>query len=184
MNENVPPERRLSKEAGEGFCELVAYRLLEVLNDTGGIERLMRNNYTGGQIRLFVEAYRTYDFQRIVDWVQYGTNPQLLAHDPDRVRDVVMPRPRSTGPVYPPLSQGVRREPEQLTLRALIGSPDRRVALINDTALMQGESGRVLVGTNRVEVRCLEVRSDGASVEVTETQERLELRIEEKESVE
>lgn len=46
---------------------------------------------------------------------------------------------------------------------------------MNDTSLMPGDEARVLVGTNRVAVRCLEVGSRSVVLELLEDGTRVEL---------
>jgi len=93
--ENVPPSRRrtLSHDAHEGFCELVAYMFVDAQGDADQKKMILRNHYTRGQIDLFVEAERRFGFNDIVDWMQYGTDKLLSKDEPNRIRDVLIPRP-------------------------------------------------------------------------------------------
>jgi hypothetical protein len=176
VREHVKPERQLARVAEEGFCELVAYRVLQQMTQPEALGRLLRNNYTQGQIQLFLEADQAYDFQRVIDWMERGRTHYLLKDDPERFRDVKPVSSVLRKPVVPP-AQGVRRGPEELVLRSVLGTGDRRVALVNDSALMPGDEVRVLVGTNRVAVRCLEVGANTVTLEKVEDGERIELRI-------
>ena len=67
--------------------------------------------------------------------------------------------------------------PDTLTLIGIVGTGDRRLALINDRSLKQGESGKVRVGATNVVVRCLEIGSESVAIEVDGSPERKELRL-------
>jgi hypothetical protein len=178
-SEHVEPERGLAQTAEEGFCELVARIVLEAMGETEAADRVLRNSYTQGQIHLFLEAYRAYDFQRILDWMERGRTAYLLRDDPDRIRDVQRVVRVLKEPIYPP-PQGVRRGPEELLLRSVLGAGERRVALVNDTSLMVGDEARVLVGTNKVAVRCLEVGADFVVLHLVAEGTRIELQVQER----
>ena len=71
LNENLSEARKqsLSRDANEGFCELVSYRLMEAQNEAAQKKLILSNAYTRGQIHLFLEAERLYGFNDIVDWM-------------------------------------------------------------------------------------------------------------------
>ncbi len=90
IRENVPPARyrALGGDAEEGFCELLACLYLESLGDTAGRDRLLRNTYTQGQASLFLDAYRRFGLNDIVDWMREGRDAELSAREPDRIREL------------------------------------------------------------------------------------------------
>jgi hypothetical protein len=56
--ENVSPERlaTLGKDAHEGFCELVAYLLMDSQREEEQKKAIRRNGYTRGQLDVFLQA--------------------------------------------------------------------------------------------------------------------------------
>jgi len=94
MHENVSPARlkKLSRDSIEGFCELIAYMLMDSENSETGKKHVLQNTYTRGQVQLFIDAKEQFGFNDVVDWIQYGTDVRLDAHEPTRIRDVVMPK--------------------------------------------------------------------------------------------
>ena len=93
VGENVPKERRarLGRDAEEGFCELVAYLLMDSQQEEGQKKFILQNRYTRGQIDLFIEAEKRYGFDQVLDWMKYGVAAQLEAGHVDELRDVKMP---------------------------------------------------------------------------------------------
>ena len=61
-----PSKRKqsLSRDANEGFCELVSYRLMDSQNEEGQKSLIQLNAYTRGQIHLFLEAEQTLRHER------------------------------------------------------------------------------------------------------------------------
>src|ERR1017187_8938467 len=98
--ENVPAKRRksLSADATEGFCELIAYMLMNSQNEEAELKEIKRNNYTRGQIDLFVDAEERYGFNDVMDWMKYGLDDRLKAGRLDKIRDVEIPRPNTKRP--------------------------------------------------------------------------------------
>jgi len=56
LNQNLSEQRKksLSRDADEGFCELVSYRLMEAQNEEAQKRLILANAYTRGQIHLFL----------------------------------------------------------------------------------------------------------------------------------
>jgi len=92
--ENVSQRRRrtLGHDAHEGFCELVAYMFITAQEDEEQKKIILHNHYTRGQIDLFIDAERRFGFNEVVDWIQYGTDKLLSKDEPNRIRDVEMPK--------------------------------------------------------------------------------------------
>jgi hypothetical protein len=158
--ENVSAERRkrLSRDAHEGFCELLAYLLMDSLHEEEQMKRMLRNTYTRGQINLFIAAEKQHGFNDVLDWMRWGANPHLKAADLGDVRNVEMPRPKSSPPGNP-LIYGQRPAPAPATLllKGISSARNQPLALINDQTFAVGESAKVRVGTSNVWVRCLAV---------------------------
>ena len=96
MNENLSAKRKqsLSRDANEGFCELVSYRLMDSQNEEEQKRQIQLNAYTRGQIHLFIEAEQTYGLNDILDWMKYGTDDRLVAGELRRVREIELPARR------------------------------------------------------------------------------------------
>jgi hypothetical protein len=173
--ENVSPERKqtLSRDAEEGFCELVGYLLMDSQKDEEMKRALLRNDYTHGQINLFVDAERRFGFNEIVDWIKFGVDSQLVANNLERVRTIEMPRPERAVERWT-LTQ-VPAGPDKITLKGISWTQARALALINNQSFAPGESGKVLVGTTKVGIRCLNVRENSVRIKILESGEELEL---------
>ena len=174
----VPPARRktLGHDAHEGFCELVAYLLMDSQQEEEEKRTILANAYTRGQIDLFIEAEKRYGFNDIVDWMKYGVSAQLDKGDLGKVRNIELPRTtrERTHPVFlyaPPLVP----EPAHLVLRGILLASNQPLALINNRPLAVGESGKVRVGQTNVLVRCLAIATNSVRVEISGSGETQEL---------
>ena len=53
-----------------------------------------------------------------------------------------------------------------LLLKGIIGTPDRRVALINDRTFTKGETGEFKVGTNTFPIRVIDILEKSVTIEI------------------
>ncbi len=173
LAENIAPQRELERDAVEGFCELLAYKLMEHWGETNEMVSIKRNAYSRGQIDLFVEAEATYGMYTVLQWLKYGVDGRLL-DDLDRIRKVAEIKPAVAVRESQPLPTMIAPTPvpDTLTLIGISGSGNRRLALINDRAFGSNESGKVRVGKTNVMVRCLEVREASVIIEVEGSPEK------------
>jgi hypothetical protein len=158
--ENVSSERRrsISREAHEGFCELVAYLLMDSLHEEAQKDLMLENNYTRGQIDLFIAAEKKHGFNDVIDWVQWGVNPRLKEANLDDIRNVEMPRAKAMAESFFPKYAAVTATvPDKLQLKGISFSTNRPLALINDQSFVMGESAKVRVAGTNVLIRCLSV---------------------------
>jgi hypothetical protein len=165
---NVSPARRktLGHDAHEGFCELVAYKLMDSQGEDEEKKAILKNTYTRGQIDLFIDAENRYGFNDIMDWMKYGVDAQLNRDQPDRVRTIQLPgqpRPGSRVFRYPATSV---TEPDTLVLRGLSSARQQSFALINDQTLAVGETGKIRVGKTNVVVRCLAIGDHSVRIQI------------------
>jgi hypothetical protein len=180
LNENLSEQRKqsLSRDANEGFCELVSYRLMEAQNEAAQKKLILSNAYTRGQIHLFLEAERLYGFNDIVDWMKYGTDDRLLGDDLRRVRNVELPRtaarPVTNSPVFKPAPAVV---PDALVLRGIYWAQERPAAIINNRILGVNEEGKVRVGQTNLTIRCLAIQQDSVRIRVVGSGEEQQLRL-------
>jgi thioredoxin-related protein len=82
---------------------------------------------------------------------------------------------RRQPPALIPAGSGVVTHYDYLELKAVSGGPKRRMALINNETFMVGETNRVKVKDQRIEVFCREIRSD--SVLITADGKLVELKL-------
>jgi hypothetical protein len=171
LHENLSADRRktLSSDSVEGFCELIAYLLMDAQTEEGQKEVIKLNAYTRGQTELFIEAEQRYGFNDVLKWVKYGTDGRLSGDDLDRIRKVEMPQP-------PPLlwapagaTNPKAVAPETLTLKAIFWNQQQSLAIINDQTFGLHQQGDVRLGATNVTLRCLEIRKDRVRVQFVGT---------------
>ena len=172
LHENLSAERKktLSRDAVEGFCELIAFMLMDSQLEEGQKRLIKLNAYTRGQIDLFVEAEQLYGFNEVLKWVKYGTDDRLRGDELGRIRRVEMPPPR----VPPPQSLAGYTNPNAaapgtLTLKAIFWQRQQSLAIINDQTFGLQQQADVRLGATNVTLRCLEIRKDGVRVQIVGT---------------
>lgn len=180
---NIPRGRNLSRDAHEGFCELIAYLLAEHLNDAKAQQVISSNTYTRGQFGLLLKAHQAHTLPAIIDWLRFGTEPAIDAADIDLVRRAGPPARPAPQKFMRYVEPTVAAElaaaayPDKFELKVVTGTAQRRTALINGRVFLAGEAGKVRKGTNLVEIKCVEVGADFARIEIPATggQELLQL---------
>jgi len=176
--ENVPADRRetLGEDAEEGFCELIAYLLMDSENEQDEKKVILRNNYTRGQIHLFIAAEKAHGLNDVLDWMKWGTASELDADEPNRIREVAIPRaksvPAQSAPVYIAMPTPA---PDTLELKGISGTKGHALVLINDQTLAVGETAKVRVGKTNMLIRCLEIRDDSARIQIVDSKEERNL---------
>jgi hypothetical protein len=103
----------------------------------------------------------------------------VFIDDPRSSRDPFFPNstrrnPRPTPP-RPTPSTPVPPQPIQLTLRAILVGQNKRLAQINNRNFEAGEEAEVLVGNQKIKVRCLEIRESSVLVSIEGGNEPKEL---------
>ncbi len=173
--DNVSEERRqaLGRDAQEGFCELVGYLLMDAQREDEQKQAVLRNQYTHGQIDLFIQAEKRFGFNEIVDWMKYGVDAEL---DADNCRDVDIPRAkRVSANGASSYLEKPSPEPDKLVLKGISWIASHPLAIINNQSFAPGESGKVRVGTTNVNIRCLAVQANSARIQITASGEEMEL---------
>jgi hypothetical protein len=170
----------LSRDAEEGFCELVSFLFMESLNDETQKAMILRNPYTRGQIDLFVAAYRSYGINEVLDWMEFGTDDQLSASDPGRVRKISSHRPAAPTLSVPFTGTTATPAPNNLVLKAIFWDQKRPRALVNDQILGPNEQAKVRIGNTNVLVRCLSVFPDAVQLQLVGTGQEQTLRLKSK----
>lgn len=179
LNQNLKQERKLiiTPETVEGFCEMLAYKLMESHQEKYEMETLKSSDYTKGQILALLDAEERYGFNAILEWMKSGEDARLDANNLERVRAVragsTQPTPVATllaVPVVVPTAA-----PNSLVLKGISGTAQRPLALINDSTFEAQEKGKVRVGQTNVTVRCLEIRGNSVVVQLEGSNEKKEL---------
>jgi len=165
IHENVPADRNLEKDTVEGFCELVAYKLMVQRHDEQQKKIILDNAYTRGQVDAFVEAEHQHRFHRVVTWLKTGTDESLS--QTNKVQTLTGREDDSSELTWTPPPPAVpTRVPDTLILKGISGAPVRRFALINDATLTKNEEGKVRVGSSNVVVRCLDIRASSVVIQI------------------
>ena len=182
---NVAPARkqRMDQDAVEGFCELVSYLYTEARNDTVQLGIIKSNAYTRGQFTLFLEAERRFGFNDVAEWMKFGVDARLTGADLERVRKVAMPAP-SAAPTatkaevaHPVPQPAAPPAPETLTLKGIMWSKTRPMALINNHTFQLNEESKVRLGSSNVTVRCVAIQPDSVVIHVAGSSEQQTLRL-------
>jgi hypothetical protein len=191
--ENVPGPRKktLSKDAHEGFCELVAYKLMSSEENEEQKARILRNRYTRGQIELFIEADERYGFNEIVDWMKYGVDSTLHGDDLGRIRSIEIPvvkkKERSTGPYAtmsvpsrPGTAPGTSNAAQpassnSLVLKGITWNQNKPLAVINDRTFAPNEMGGVRLGPTNAVIRCLSIEKTRVRIQFVASGEEQQL---------
>jgi hypothetical protein len=171
--ENLPEDRKLDRDTIEGFCELVAYKLMVQRRDETQKKAILANAYTRGQVNAFVQSEQEHAFHRIVKWMKTGVDEMLAPTNNTRVLEVRDGEPGA--PLWPPPAATKTKVPDTLMLKGISGAASRRFALINDTTLLKNEEGKVRVGSSNVLVRCLDIREKSVLIQVRGTGQPTEL---------
>lgn len=173
LHENLSRDRQIEANTVEGFCEVVAYKLMTQRNEEAEKKLILANAYTRGQVDILLKAEDNFQFYRLVDWMRTGVDTKIEVADTSRVL-VVKAR---EAPALSWQRQVATSVPETLTLRGISGTPNRRFALINDRTLTKDEVAKVRVGNTNVTVRCLDISQDSVILQLNGSQEKTELRL-------
>jgi hypothetical protein len=179
VGENVPPERhaRIARDAEEGFCELVAYLLMDSQGEEGQKKFILQNRYTRGQVELFIEAEKRYGFDQILDWMKYGETAQLEDGHLDEVRDVKMPSAKivAVNPViYNRLNVTNAPAPAIIKLQGILWG-SRPTAIINGRSFFANDLLKIKVGTTEVAIRCLAIQKNSVRIQNVDSGKEQEL---------
>ena len=165
IHENVPADRELQKDTVEGFCELVAYKLMVQRRDEQQKKIILDNAYTRGQVNAFVEAEQHHQFHRVVTWLKTGKDESLSQTNKVQTLTGREEDPSELTWTPPPPSVPTR-VPDTLVLKGISGAALHRFALINDATLTKNEEGKVRVGSTNVVVRCLDIRAASVVIQI------------------
>ena len=182
VSENVSElrRRRISRETAEGFCELLAYLLMDSQNEEGQKKMILVNEYTRGQVHLFLDANTRYGLSDIVDWMKWGVDSRLSNDDASRIRNVQLPRTAGESPASPAAAETAApvqaAASDTLVLKGITWIPDRPEALINNRTFGVRDEAQIRLGSSNVTVRCLSIRQDSVRIRIVDSGEEQELK--------
>ena len=157
VGENVPParHRRIDRDAEEGFCEMMGYLLMDSQGEEGEKQRVLKNQYTRGQVELFIAAEQQYGFDDVLDWMRYGVTSRLVDGQLVEIKDVKMPTP-STTPEIPVVIAPVQKPRVVTTVLKLEGIlwGNPASAIINGHSFFLNDVNYVKLGGTNVAIRC------------------------------
>lgn len=203
IHDNVPIERRraLAGDAHEGFCELVAYLLMDAQGDEDEKKAILQNRYTRGHIHLFVDAENRFGFNEVIDWMKSGQDTFLHGEDLNRLRNLrptapkkpatfaaaatatakgpgtsAGPNGRTTAATTQAQTQAQTQPqapagPAKITLKGISWARNRPLCVINDETFEPNEQGRIRLGNTNVLIRCLAIRPDGVTIRMVNSGE-------------
>ncbi len=182
VGENVSPERHalIARDAEEGFCEMVAYLLMDSQGQEGQKQFILRNHYTRGQVQLFIAGEQQYGFDQILDWMKYGETSRLEDGHLDEIRDVKMPSGSVAATPSPALYATVAAAPiktaSSVELQGILwGSPP--VAIINGKSVFPNDQFTVNIGGRQTAIRCVEIQTNFIRIEYIGTSKQEEVHL-------
>jgi hypothetical protein len=171
LYENLSPSRRLQADTVEGFCELVAYKIMSERREELEMRVILANDYTKGMINVLVKADDNFRFYRVMEWMKTGRDDSLSATN--AVRLLALQDQPTPQVIWQPQTR--TSVPDTLTLKGISGRPGARFALINDRTFAKSELGRVRVGESNVTVRCLEILDDAVVIQINGAKDKTQL---------
>ena len=180
VGDNVPPERRarLARDAEEGFCEMIAFRLMDAQHEEEQKQILLRNRYTRGQIYLFIAAEQRYGFDQILDWMKWGNAAFLEPGHLDKIREVTLPvaRPLAARPVVTNTNSvaGKTNSSPRPALSAPVIAAFKLngifwekspLAIVNGRAFAVGEVWPVKFGQSNRVIQCIAIREKSVIIQ-------------------
>jgi hypothetical protein len=180
VGENVPPERhaRLARDSEEGFCEMMGYLLADSKGEAGEKKRVLANNYTRGQVQLFIAAEQEYGFDEILDWMRYGLASRLEEGHLEEIRDVKLPASNfaTAYAARPVLAPRPESAPATLRLQGIMWGSEPS-AIINGRSFFAGDESKVPVGRAKVAIRCLNIEKTSVRIQNVDTGSQQELEL-------
>ena len=165
LHENV--RRKLNQSAVEGFCDWIAWKVIQQKNCPEELKALLASDYSEGQLQAFIAAESRHSFYHVMQWVKSGADPEI---EPDKLERILALRDTSAPHAPPMWAFEVPATPRpaltNLTLKGMSETKAGRFALINDNTFALNEQGRVRLGDSNVLLRCVEIRTNAAVVQV------------------
>ena len=172
LAEQVGTTRGLANATTEGFCELVALKLMKTTDVPFESEYIQLNRYTQGQLPAFVALDQEQGFSGVLNWLRRSKEISLKTAAPLLVSTPAssIPAVAAAGLLPAPIPV-----PDKLILKGIVGAAGGKLALINNQTIGVGETAKVKIGQTTVVVRCLEIRTDSVVILVGDAVEKQRL---------
>ena len=152
---------------------MMGYLLMDEQSEEVEKKRVLANNYTRGQVKLFIEAEQTYGIDDVFDWMRYGVTSRLEEGHLDEIRDVkILSTAGATSYVPPALASSFTETkapalppaPTVLKLEGIMqgNSP---VAIINGHSFFLNDVGDVKIGGTNVTIRCVAIKNNSVRIQ-------------------
>jgi len=189
VHHNVPPQRRaeLSRSTEEGFCELLAYLVMDKRGEERQKKVILRNLYTRGQVQLFIEAEKRYGLNDILDWMRSGEATNLIAGQLQEIRNLKT-EPAAIPTVTPPITMTLdestnnpvttipQTERNEIRLDGILWI-QKPSAIINGRTFLVGQTRKIPLGADKIAIRCLAIEKNSARILRTDTNEEMRLQM-------
>ncbi|MDB6053655.1 MAG: zinc-binding protein [Verrucomicrobiales bacterium] len=159
LHEHLSANRKIEQDTIEAFCELVSHRVMQSINQPYEQEVIEANLYSRGQINVLLETDKRYPFTKIVEWMQHGTESRLTD---ENLHQILAIQTNTEGNS----ANGVPFKivySNRLQLKGITGG-NRKLALINNKTLEQGERGNVIVGETNILVKVESIEAGSVTV--------------------
>ena len=173
IHENIDPDRKIEAETVEGFCELVAHKLMTERHEELEQRVILDNAYSKGRLQTLLKAEADYRFYRIIDWIKTGTDAALSPTNTARVLALQQAAPEGPWAALPPPVQ--TPVADTLVLKGISLSNRRRFALVNNCTLAKNERARIRVGQTNVVVQCIDILQSSVILRVNNSLDATEL---------
>jgi len=168
--------RTLQPSAEEGFCELIAYNVMESLGEEPAKRAILQNLYTRGQIHALLQAQKQFGLNEIFDWVRFGVDGLIDPADVGRIRQLEQRTPRAVSPALAALPVRAPAAPAtNLVLKAVFWSGRNPTALINDRSFELNDQHDVAVSGTNMTVRCVAIQPQSVRIRLVRTGEEKQL---------
>lgn len=175
LHENISPRRlaQISSATEEGFCELVAYQLMDSQMETFEKTQIKENLYTRGQQNVLIDADMSYGFYKVLKWLDEGLAAGL--NNADFLQKTLREGVATNAP-----SQALQWQapapivlPDTISLKGLLGTGNRRIAMINNASLMEGEKATIKLAKTNAIVQCIKISDKSVIVKVNGEEQEL-----------
>jgi len=182
INENIH-QHEIEHYTREGLCELVSYKVAEARGDAVAQKRILSNTYTKGVIADLVQYAREEDLPAVLNWVSNGTT-RTLAEGAATAAALKMKPPEIPLDVQISLAQQAQQAllarpgHQTLALSGMIKTPKGTVVLITGGVILgKGESGLINLNGKQSHIRCVDILSNAAVVQLENSTNILTLKV-------
>jgi|GEM_PF-668856 thioredoxin-related protein len=160
-HKQLPEAQRQVNDKLAQVLEIKGFPTVVLVDSTG--RPMGQTGYTAGGPKPFIES-----LQRIING-----RPEAAAAAAAAAAEA--PEPPRRPPVYVPIAPTTPIRYDELALKVISGPKNRRMAMINNENFFVGDTAKVKVRDERIEVCCKEIRED--SVLITANGKTMELKL-------